>query len=146
MKEVEVDADDQHWPQKCCRCGGKAFSIREYMEKVVIWSTGAVTKYDLVLLHIPVCGTCASVHKIWLGAAAALGAIGFIANNAGKSIGFVLFWLVSAIVLALVGVNKKPIKVLRFDKTRNRLRIRIYHDAVAAELIRMNGGGGDKRR
>lgn len=146
MKEIELDADDQQWPQKCCRCAGKTFSIREYMEKVVIWSTGAVTKYDLVLLHIPVCGTCASISKIWLGAAACFGAIGFIANNAGKSQGIVLFWLVKAIVLALIGVNKKPIKVLKFDKTRNHLRIRIYHDAVAAELRKLNGGAGDRQR
>jgi hypothetical protein len=139
MKEVEVDAGDINWPQKCCRCGSKSFSIREHVEKVVLWSTGTVTKYHIVLLDIPVCSSCASAHVIWLSiasVAALIGAGGLYLWH--KSVGIVLFWWVVAIVMALIGVNRKPIKVLKLDRERNRLRIRVYNDAVAAELRRKN--------
>lgn len=137
MKIVDVDAENINWPAKCCRCGSKKFDIKEHSEKVVLWTTLSVTKYRQVFLNIPVCGGCASAHLIWFGAAtllAGIGASGLYLFH--KSVGFVLFWWILAIVCGLIGVNKKPIKIMGFDEDKNTMRIKIYNDAVANEMRR----------
>jgi hypothetical protein len=42
---------------------------------------------------------------------------------------------VGAIALAIVGVNKRPIKILGFNEKERTLKLKIYNNQVANELV-----------
>ncbi|MFZ6769251.1 hypothetical protein ACO0LM_19525 [Undibacterium sp. Di26W] len=141
MKPLDVDADADYinWPSKCCRCGSKNFNMEVHTEKVVLWTVLSVTKYRYISVEIPVCGSCSSAHFKWYGAAIACAAIGWSGLQVfHKSDKFILFWWVLAIILAIIGTRKKPLKILGFNEDNNTIRLQIYNHAFASEMRKKN--------
>jgi hypothetical protein len=140
MPTVEVASDQLHFPPRCCRCGGSEYANREHTDDVVISTILSVTKYRKITLQIPVCDRCAHAQWIWFGAAIGLGGLGMlIASVFGESdaaINFVILLFVTGVIAAMVGVRKKPIKILKYDEDKDTLKIRIYNDEVARAVSR----------
>lgn len=140
MNIVDVPQDHLHWPARCCRCAGKDYEIRPHTEKVVLWTTLSVTRYRIVNLDIPVCRRCAGGHLLWYGLAIVFGAIAWLLlsknNGSAAAANRELLLMFAAIACAIVGVRKKPIKVLRLDDEKGTMRIKLYNETIATELRR----------
>ena len=128
MPVVEANLKQISWPRKCCRCGGDEYSFRRHTDDVVISTVLSVTEYRKISLDIPVCDRCARAHYVWFGAAIAIAAIGslilFIAGDSDIAVNVVAVAFVLAVVAAIVGVRKRPIKILKFDEKNGTVRVR----------------------
>lgn len=138
MPTVEINANRIQWPNKCCRCGTHHYTCRQHTDKVVLRTTLSVTAYRKIGVKIPVCNRCAFAQYIWFGAAIVLAGLGYFAlemsgaKNNVPSLVPVAF--VGAVILAIVGVNKRPIKILGFNEEKNTIKLNIYNKQIADEL------------
>ncbi|CAH0299011.1 hypothetical protein SRABI118_04330 [Massilia sp. Bi118] len=94
-------------------------------------------------LHWPArCCRCAGGHLLWYGLAIVFGAIAWLllSKNNGSAAAAAanreLLLMLAAIACAVVGVRKKPIKVLRLDDEKGTMRIKLYNETIATELRR----------
>ena len=138
MPDVEVGFENIKWPAKCCRCGSAEYTYRSHTDEVVIRTLLSVTQSRKITLTIPVCDRCAHAQYIWFGAAIAATGIGvavlYLVKETDWTNNLVGASFILAVILGLVGVYKKPIKILKFDEKSRTVRIKIYNTEIASEM------------
>jgi hypothetical protein len=140
MPSVDIRMGNIQWPPRCCRCGSEKYSHRTHTDKVVVRTLLSVTEYRKINLNnVPICDRCANARLFWFGAAIVCGAFTYIIFSFAKDIpayfsnvGLALSIL--GVVLAIAGVYKSPIKILKFDEKKNSIRIRIYNREIARQM------------
>jgi hypothetical protein len=142
MPKLDIALGDIQWPATCCRCGSHNFSLRTHTEKVVTQTMISATEYRQISLHnVPMCDRCKDAKYLWFGLAAVAAAIGmlilyFFPGHEQLSHLMLGTWSL-AIVLAIVGTEKGPLKILKFDVETSSIKVKIYSRQVAAELAQL---------
>jgi hypothetical protein len=140
MQELEVEYERLKWPSMCCRCGSRDFKFRRHSENVVVWTLIGVTKYQSIGFDIPVCDSCAGGAVRWFAGAVVAGLLGWACLELGKNNSSgALFFFVIAIVCAVVGTTRKPMRILKLKEDEGLLRLGVYDSKFAAALRRQRG-------
>lgn len=140
MPQIDLRVGEIRWPSKCCRCGSAHFAWRARTEKILTRSVLAVNEYRKITLHeVPVCNRCEFARYFWFGGAILAAAIGLLLPSVAEMEGPLrhidIGLFIVGVVLAVVGTTKSPIRIVRFDDATNSLRVEIYNQAVADEMM-----------
>jgi hypothetical protein len=148
MPKIDIRMGDIRWPPKCCRCGSPEFAYHSRTENVVTRTVISATESVAITLNnVPICDRCENARRYWFGGAIAFAAIGslflYLAGSGGFLQTVVLALYVIAVLLAIVGTNKSPVRIIKFDERTNLLRIEIYNRDVASEMLKLESGRTD---